>query len=753
MYLNQLPFKTSILAIAVTLTACGGGSSSGGSAPSGLASNNAGTAVMSAKGGNGQHNSGDGGDVSIYKSYSDAPLNITVNGIPDASYDLLNSEVQLGTNPATISTDTTISADTSSFNAASVGTLYFYNQRIYRYDGAVDDVDAPILGKRTTIITGLQVAAGTTLSLEFTNTSNSLYFFNDVQNDGTIKVLAEEGDSAVRNLSFYPAAYYGSGSIDLSGQYPGQDGGDLSVYASIIQNSGTFNTSGADGDTEGLAGGDAGRISINSNVYIENTGNLTAEGGDSASSTAGSGENINIYGYKGVYNTGTISSNAGTGINGSTYIDPSNTYIFSSSEVINTGDITAIGSTAVTNTDVTAGGEGGEGGDVSLYVGGGEGGTNIAVPRMINTGSINVNGGNSAFDSYDAGNGGAIYIGASDSYDGGESYVNPILVAISGNLSANGGNTSATTDTGSGDAGNGGDIVISHASQIASTLATQIVGYTSIDVSGGSAHQASSGGDIEIYTESNSNDGYQTAYAPAAPINVKTNLTLNAGEVVTTGELTATPSGSRGGDLDIYIDTGFASLQKNLNIEFDGIVSSNGSDVNNGSTSRAGYAWISAIHDINVTGEFSFNGGSDNAIPEEGEDDGYNEGKQGGSISIASTFGVANVNASVTAAGGNGQIEGGNGGYIAVTSALGGSVKGNIDVGGGNASTALINDEDTLGGAGGSLYVVSGNAKAKIGAAYDIAGGTGTDAGFSGGVFLESDCLEGICGTNTIAMP
>ena len=87
MYLNQLPFKTSILAIAVTLTACGGGSSSGGSTPSGLASNNAGTAVMSAKGGNGQHNSGDGGDVTIYKSYSDAPLNITVNGIPDASYD------------------------------------------------------------------------------------------------------------------------------------------------------------------------------------------------------------------------------------------------------------------------------------------------------------------------------------------------------------------------------------------------------------------------------------------------------------------------------------------------------------------------------------------------------------------------------------------------------------------------------------------------------------------------------------------
>lgn len=241
--------------------------------------------------------------------------------------------------------------------------------------------------------------------------------------------------------------------------------------------------------------------------------------------------------------------------------------------------------------------------------------------------------------------------------------------------------------------------------------------------------------------------------AAAAPINVKTNLTLNAGEVVTTGELTATPSGSRGGNLDIYIDTGFASLQKNLNIEFDGIVSSNGSDVNNGSTSRAGYAWISAIHDVNVTGEFSFNGGSDNAIPEEGEDDGYNEGKQGGSISIASAFGVANVNATVTAAGGNGQIEGGNGGYIAVTSALGGSVKGNIDVGGGNASTALINDEDTLGGAGGSLYVVSGNAKAKIGATYDIAGGTGTDAGFSGGVFLESDCLEGICGTNTIAMP
>ncbi|WP_276784837.1 beta strand repeat-containing protein [Thalassolituus oleivorans] len=763
MRITHLPLKVSILATAVALTACGGDSSSGGNKGIGLKNNDLGTSVISATGGDSLHVAGIGGTIAISKSYSEAPLNIAAKGTPDTSYELPTTAVQLGNNPALINADTTVSSNISSDEALAAlteGTLYLYQNRMYSYDGAVTIIDAntgetePKFAVQSSVVTGLQIAAGVTLSLEFNASSFTLYLFNDVQNDGTIKVIADEADSSTPSLSLTPAAYYGSGTIDLSGQFPGQNGGDLDINANTIQNSGTLTTSGADGDVD-TAGGNAGEISLYSDVYTENSGSLLAVGGNNSLGQAGSGESVNVYANRSVYNTGSISANAGSGVNGSTTISAGYNYLYANGELINSGAISALGSGSILNDDSSDGGKGSNGGSISVSLGGDDysASSNVRTPRIINTGSLTVNGGNSAFDGYTAGNGGNISIGAFDSYDGDISYINPILMAISGNISANGGSTTETTEAGSGYAGNGGNIAIAHLSQITSEQPTQIVGYSSIDVSGGSANVAKRAGSIAITTNSNSGEHYTNIIAPAAPINISTDFYLNAGEVITGGDTTSIPTGANGGNLTIGILTGHQALQENLNIDFDGSVLANASDNSNGPTSNGGYVNIYSVNDINISGDFSLLGGNDNAVPEADEDDGYNDGGQGGNFNLSSINGKANVNANIKVDGGNGLLSGGDGGYINITSAKNASINGALTLTGGDASPTEINGDETFGGLGGGLNIESAEGKSTLKASYEIAGGTGTTSGIDGGVFLEADCLDGICGYKYLPNP
>lgn len=743
---TNLPFKVSLLATTIALTACGGSSSSGNNSPEGLTNNNPGTYVMSAKGGNAHYSAGNGGDINIGKQYSSAPLNISVNGLPDTRYDVPEITINLGSNPLTITADTTI----AHYNATvESGDLYLYNDRIYRYDGAVDNDDDPVIGKETSIITGLSIASGAVLTLDNNGSNVDLYLYNDLQNAGEI-TLTSNASSSVPSLDLYLQNYLGSGSINLAGQEIGQNAGSLNIYATTIQNSGTFNTSGADGDNTNTTGSGS-RIELMSLVLTHNSGSIVANSGSNTESRAASANDIALYSIRDVVNTGSIDASAGSGVNDTNTYIGGDVYLNAPNLVLNTGNITANGSSSVMNADQSTGGEGGDGGSIEILLsgeGGGEGGATHASPRLINTGDLQVNGGNSADDNQTAGDGGNIYIETYESNEGDKAYTNPVVIAISGNLLANGGNATATSGTMTNNAGNGGDINITHYAQVASDIPTQIVGYSSINASGGDALRSGRGGSIEILGSSNSDDDDATVYAPAPSIDITTDLVSDGGTVTTPTNDTYTPQAGHGGDIELWINTEHSYLQDDLSLTFEGNASANASDVSNANESSAGSFYAYTPQQLTIRGSIALNGSNDTAIPVAGESDGHNDGGRGGFTYLFSQFGNINFDAQLTANGGNGQLDGGEGGFLILQSSKKATVNGSISLTGGNASATTVNDAETDGGEGGMISIISNSLDTELNASYTITPGTGTDVGINGGVFVDDQCISGICTTN-----
>lgn len=733
-YIN-LPFKASLLATTIALTACGGSSSSN---PEGLSSKKEGTAVMSVKGGNSDYEAGDGGEINIEKRYSNAPLNITVRGLPDTKYKPLKVEANLGTNSVEITSDTVISNDTSSL---STGDLYLYNQKMYEYDGEVDG-GSPVIGADSTRITGLSIAEGKTLTLDNGNSTLYLYLPNDLQNDGVITVAEDAGATSVGSVRLYLNNYIGTGDIDLAGKVVGQNGGDLRMYANLVKNAGTINTSGHDGDdTE--QGGSAGHVRLQTQTLSENTGSILAKGGSSTGARTDNGDYVNISSQRDSVNTGTIDTSAGSGVNGFSSYTAGSISMNAGNLLLNTGDITADGSDSVLNDGKTDGGVGGEGGYISFSTSGegGEGAT-YAMPRLVNTGNVQANGGDSVFDGYNAGEGGSINFDVEESYAGDQVQSNPAVLAISGNLKAEGGRAVTHEDTDENNAGDGGYINIEHDSQSASELATYIVGYASFEASGGNGLLAGRGGNIDVYTESNSNQDDAVSFAPAPPLDITTNLIANAGSVVYSETLTDTPSADDGGSVYVGIYTEHSSLQKKLTLNLEGDISVNASNVKNGNTDDAGSIYIYGPQDVMVRGDFSSNGSNETGT------DNYNEGGEGGYIAMTSENNSVNYKGDISATGGTGENEGGDGGYFMVQSATASKINGSINLAGGNASATEVEGDDTYGGNGGFLRAVSNDFKTKLSASYIITPGTGSDAGIIGGAFVDFTCIEGQCQGN-----
>ena len=734
-YIN-LPFKASLLATTIALTACGGSSSSN---PEGLSSKKEGTAVISVKGGNSAYRAGDGGYINIDKSFSSAALNITVRGLPDAKYKPLKVEANLGSNPAEIITDKTVSNDTGSL---STGDLYLYNQKMYKYDGEVDG-GSPIIGTDSTRITGLSIAEGKTLTLDNGNSTLYLYFPNDLQNDGSITIEEDAGAGAVGAVRLYLNNYIGTGNIDLAGKVIGQNGGDLRIYANLVKNAGTINTSGHDGDDTQQAGS-AGHVRLQTLTLTENTGSILAKGGSSTGARTDSGDYVNFYSQRDSVNTGIIDTSSGSGVNGSSTYSAGSVNLYANNLLLNTGDITADGSDSILNDAKTAGGRGGQGGYINFDISGGEGGEGATyeMPRLVNTGNVQANGGDSVFDGYTAGEGGNISFDVEESYYGDQIQTTPAVLAVSGNLKAEGGRAITNTDSDDNTAGDGGQIYIDHYSQSASELATYIVGYASIDASGGDALLAGDGGNINIYTQSNSQEDDAVSFAPAPPIDITTNLIANAGTVAYSETLTSTPSAGNGGEVSVGIYTEHSSLQKKLTLNLEGDISANASNVKNGNSNYAGYINIVGPQEVMVRSDIGLNGGNETGT------ENYNEGGEGGYISMRSENSNVNYKGDISAMGGAGQNEGGDGGYFMVQSATASKVSGSINLAGGDASATEVEGDDTYGGNGGFLRVVSNNFKTKLSASYIITPGTGTDAGIIGGAFVDFTCEEGQCQGN-----
>ena len=734
---TNLPFKVSLLAATIALTACGGSSSSSNKAPEGLTNNDPGTYIISAKGGNAHYAAGDGGDITIEKAYSSAPLNISVSGLPDTRYEAPEATINLGSNPLTITADSTISSDTA---AIASGDLYLYDNRIYRYDGAVDGDNDPIIGKETSAITGISIASGAVLTLDNNSSYINLYLYNDLQNDGEIS-LTSNPPTGIPSLNLYLQNYLGSGSINLAGQEIGQAAGSLNIYANTIQNSGTFNTSGADGDSTNTAGSSSD-VELISMILTHNSGSIVAKGGSNTESRAASANDIALYSMRDVVNTGSINASAGNGVNSNSEYNGGEIYLRASNLVLNTGNLSANGSSSIMNADETMGGEGGNGGEINIALGG-EGAAQTS-PRLINTGNLNVNGGNSADDNQEAGNGGSININVYESDEGDKTDINPVLMAISGNLLANGGNATATSGTMQNTAGNGGEINIEHSAQVTSDTPTHIVGYSSINASGGDALRSGRGGDIEILGESNSSDEAEV-YAPAPSVNIITDLISDGGTVTTPPNDNYTPQAGQGGNIELAIETEHSYLQDNLSLSFEGNVSASASDVSNANDGSAGYFQAFSPQNLTVSGSIALNGSNDTAIPVAGESDGHNEGGRGGFTYLLSQFGTINFDAQLTANGGNGQLDGGEGGFFILQSSKKATVNGSISLAGGNASTSEVNNAETEGGNSGMLSIISNSLDTNMNASYTITPGSGTDAGVSGGVFVDDKCISGIC--------
>ncbi|MCT7358897.1 hypothetical protein [Thalassolituus pacificus] len=749
----SLPFKASILATTIALTACGGDSSGGSSTPSGLSGNPVGTAVISVKGGNANYQAGSGGSIEIEKKYSAAPLNITVNGLPDTNHQLPAVTVNLGSNPANITTSTTVSVDTTGITS---GTLYLRGNRMFRYDGAVSDGPSPVpvLSKESTMITGIKVASGAVLTLDYNGSNGNLYLYNDIQNDGEITVAAAAMPANVADLSFYLFNYVGSGSINLAGKETGQRGGDFEMYANIVNNSGNIVTSGADGDASTVVG-NSGYVRIFSQAAIANSGAIQTSAGSSSGSRTAPGANIEMYSLRDLVNSGNLTASAGSGVNSTSRYSGGSIRLGAGSLLLNTGNLTTDGADSVLNATETDGGEGGFGGEITLSLSGeGAEGLAYAAPRLVNTGTLQANGGDSAYDSYVAGRGGNIRIDVEESDYGNEVPSNPALVVVSGNLLAEGGNATAVSGSGEGFGAQGGNIDISHDAQINSELPTQIVGYARLDASGGDALRSGSGGSIEITGESNSDDEDDAVtYAPAPSIKVATDLLLNGGQVVTSETLSAIARAGNGGSTYLGTYTGHAFLQPELSFSFDGNVSATADDVSNASDGSGGFFLIRAPHKATIRGTISLNGSNDTAVPADGENDGYNEGGNGGAVFVSSQFSLVDFNAQVSANGGAGQLEGGDGGFLMLASAKGSAINGSISVAGGNASATEVNGDETFGGHGGMLSIDSGDLRNNLRASYTITAGTGTTAGISGGVYVDTNCIVGICSNRGPMIP
>ncbi len=215
------------------LFACGN-SSSGGSSDNGAGATSGASGIFTINtsgadggpdGGFGGGFGGDGGYVDIQMiDGSMGPLQVMASGAADASFTPTASTPNLGNNPLAITADTTVTVEVAEPVA---GTPYLVAAssilRISDGNGTLSDEAA---------VTGISVAAGTTLTLELNNTPDAqVDLSNDIDNDGTITTV-DVNATQRGNLILTLNSYHGNSTIDTSGTLDGQSGGYVQINPS-----------------------------------------------------------------------------------------------------------------------------------------------------------------------------------------------------------------------------------------------------------------------------------------------------------------------------------------------------------------------------------------------------------------------------------------------------------------------------------------------------------------------------------------
>lgn len=786
---QKLPFTASLLAAAVTMTACSGGGNSSSSElqdlpqapgvtdpapvlPTYVVEMNGGDGAEGGRGGNFYlYREGTGGAIRISAEASIDPATVTGVSIPEVTADS-------GSNPLVVSTDLTIDVNNSE---PAVGQVYYYEGSLYIYDGAMTEVDVPQpgLGTEATVVTGINIAEGATLTFSSSSDSTlSIDFEDDVINSGTITTANSEDDTTF-HLAISARVYEGSGNVI-------QPGSAFNLYADLVINNGTITTK---GPTDTSREGGSGSIGISGGA-ISNTGSLISEGFDNPTGTAGHGASIQLAGFV-VSNSGSIDASTGVGANESV-IDGGYVSLQGAYAVANTGSIDVSGEDGIADADAS-GGAGGYIGMtlapinidviaaetedeelneiaqeiIELY------GDDVA-PFILNIGSLNAEGGAGA----GTGNGGAGgSIGFEIQENGG--YIGPRIAAeeiiveeeaeeeiepapptrveITGQLSLNGG--SAGVDGYSG--ASAGSVFVYQIASIESTNDLHISGITEINMNGGNGttNKGGEGGQLKIQTDAYFDDEEeldegQTLNSPDIVFN--TNINSNGGNsTASEGGEGSYIDAATGGYIEIYAYSGSeigGNVDFNSAVEINsGSVAGNASNVNINDDNA--YVEVDATNDILVSGSIDGHGSDINITPAAETTDSY-IGGYGAYIYLESEQGDVTLSSDIDLSGGNSSTDGGEGGGIYIQADTGSiAITGSITSNGGNADSTI---EGSVGGDSGEIYLNSylpfnTENLYTIPTSFSLNGGAGAEAGKAGAIFgwdndLEVDvCLAGTC--------
>lgn len=765
---HQLPFKASLLAVTISLAACGGGSNSSSDDPVVDLPNTPAvpdtpaapdvpeeptplpTYSMNINGGDGAEG-GDGGGLYVVRSGAAGAIRVsgeaTIDPTVDSGIIIPELSESLGDNPLIVSEDMTIEVNTTDLSA---GTIYGYNDNLYVYDGATteDVVPEPVLGNEATRITGIKVEAGATLAISTTATRSTLHIVveGDIVNNGIITAVQSLADIPYP-LSLEARVYSGSGAINLRTT-------TLDITADIIINNGSIDVSGERG---GYAGSDSDPALQLNGVVVVNNGTLLAEGeAGNRVRQAARGHGVGVSGFA-VLNNGTIDSSNAAGY----YNDDEDDDDFTGS-----GAVVLAGHFALVNRgfiDVS-----GDDGIPESFVDGGDGGyarltldaqsinafklnneelSNLALelidaydetasPFILNSGSVNANGG-VGVEYGNGGDAGTIGFFSSNGYAGGiiasadiEPIVTvapPVLFNVTGQISLDGGNAGDTGYQG-GDGGEG--FFIQFASE-ASNNELHLSGITAVNAeggdgaegAGGSAGMGGSGGEVLFQATPLEDMGplialteeleLETTSVSGPDVVIDTDLNLSSGDSST--PITGSIDVAEGGSLSVSATSGDengANITINSDINANrGLVSGPMTSVSYGNQTDLN---IVATNSISISGSIQTRGAElESTIVEPSEGSTLPaistpttlDGSDGGNVTVASELGDINISSSLDLSGGNGISQGGFGGTLNVQTDEGTiSLTSSFTSTGGNAD---VSELDSIGGDGGDIILKS----------------------------------------------
>jgi hypothetical protein len=746
--MNNNTFKLSLLACAVALAGCDSSSSGGEQTPEerileSLTGTDVSAMTISAQGGSSTLGYGaEGGYIEISKNNSIAPLNLLKEGKVDVSYTLPTQKVDLGSNSFVVDGIITVERLTDT-TLPAVDTLYMTNNSDYLFksDGL------GVVAAEDQRVTGIQINTDAQLILpKHPSYSHvSLLLVNDIQNDGVLAVENTLNDYEREDLNIYTAAYYGSGSIDMSGDNSrtnGQNAGNISIEAHTIQNAGPFSTTGAIYGGEG-SGGLSGSINLYASIFIENTGPLNTTGGSSNGNGADAGD-ININAAS-VYNTGNMTANHGPGY-GSYSSNNAEVTVSAAKDLINTGDISVNG----VDSDSSAS----RGGDIYLNLDSSNTPIQMAQSRFANIGNLSAQGGSlTGNESYRAGHGGYIEIYI-DGYEGESSINSKLDVKIAGNLNVNGGNASADMNELEDDyAGQAGGIGIGIEQHPLALEPVFIMGYDTINLNGGAGVYGAEGGAIEIYSHASGPEQDENAGSIINQVDISANGASSlAADTVDPDDASneVTGDGSNGGYIGLFSRGDDAYMQSEASlIANTGALSATGGDSYTSSSSsrvynHGGYINAYALSSLSMNQAINVNGGSNTHESTTSENFGH-AGANGGYIAMQSLASTVTANGDFSANGGQGDRIGGDAGTFIAAAQTALNIEGSIELNGGNAITDAADIRDTQGGDGGNLLVVSAALNSQVTESISATAGTGDLAGEDSNMFIDADCRSEVC--------